>query len=257
MTGATSPWAVCLIASSVPIRLLATCVAALTYRPSGTVCLCVSVCLEGTLLSVSVKTSPERKSCFKPPTKTEWTCQTQRRPVSCLCQLSTILFSATAHLTLKMSLSALYNTAFSCLYSRYKTHTQTGDAEQFTLCNSKKRALRLWRREYLFNSWICQLRFRVHVRVWNLCARANIHHTPRRKLLEHLSLGWTDLACWFVSETHLAGWLCNLCRTSLKNPQIWRDWDKTNEILHIFKLTEERHVGSGSLAPPGIAQSFH
>lgn len=62
--------------------------------------------------------------------------------------------------------------------------------------------------------------------------RPNIHHTPRRKLLEHLSLGWTDLACWFVSVTHPAGRLCNLCHTSLKYPQSWRGWDKTHEILH-------------------------
>lgn len=71
MTGATSPWAVCLIASSVPSRSLTLCVAALTYRLSVTVCLCVCmciwvlcVCLEAKLFSVSCKIAQKRKSSW-------------------------------------------------------------------------------------------------------------------------------------------------------------------------------------------------
>lgn len=46
MTGATSPWAVCLIASSVPTRLLTTCVAALIYRLCAYIWVqCVCACV--------------------------------------------------------------------------------------------------------------------------------------------------------------------------------------------------------------------
>lgn len=65
-------------------------------------------------------------------------------------------------------------------YSQYKTHAQTRDAQQFTLCNSKKCALRVWRRGYLFNSWICQPRFRVHVLMWNLCTGQHPSHAQKK-----------------------------------------------------------------------------
>lgn len=73
----------------------------------------------------------------------------------------------------------------------------------------------------------------------NLCERAIINHRPRGKLLEHLSLGCTDLACWFVSETHFAGKLRKpLTHISFKkNPQIW---NKSSEILHAPSRQEQK-----------------
>lgn len=125
MTGATSPWAVCLIASSVPSRSPTLCVAALTYRLSVTVCLCVCiwvqcVCLEAKLSSVSCKIAQKKEVMLKPPTKTEWTCQTQHRLSSASVTRVQYCFQQQSRFTLKMSLSALYNSIFSCPYSKHR-----------------------------------------------------------------------------------------------------------------------------------------
>lgn len=86
----------------------------------------------------------------------------------------------------------------------------------------------------------------------NLCERDIINHRPRGKPLEHLSLGCTDLACWFVSETYFAGKLCNLWPTSLSKKKSsdlrQKQW---NTACCIEARTEVRHKGWGILALAG------
>lgn len=84
--------------------------------------------------------------------------------------------------------------------------------------------------------------FRVYFLMWNLCAQANIHHTPKRKLLEPW-LNWLGLLacirntfCWEVvqPQTHI------FKKKKKKNPQIWKEWEKTNEILHAVSMQANR-----------------
>lgn len=148
----------------------------------------------------------------RPPTKTQWTRQAQHQPVSCFCLTQTVHFNI-AHLSLKMSLSALYSsTPSSRLHSLFTSLTKT--LKQFTLCNSKNKMFYIGAGESIYSAVeSVSLTF---VLMWNFCVQASIHHTSRWKLLEHLSLGWTDLACWLVSEN-----------TSC--------WEVVQPLPHIFK----------------------
>lgn len=187
------------------------------------------MCVEDKLLSRSIKMSQKRKWC--------WDLQQKLNEHVKLC---TSLSTASVYIVFRNSSFYCKFACQPCVTAHVHVFTaRTKLTHRQEMLNSlhcttaKKHALHLWRQEYLFNSWICQPHFRVPVLIWNLCAQANIHHTPRRKLLEHLSLGWTDLACWFVSETHLAWRLCNLCHT-IKSPDLDRLGKKQWNTSYIY-----------------------